>query len=139
MSPNSARYPDWPERLASFVDARRACRFAWGRHDCVTLAGDWVLEATGVDLLAELRGQWHSRRQADALLGSAGGLAMAVSNRLGERLRPAQLMRGDIVLGEGPDAEEFLGICLGEESVGVGRPVGVRLFQTMAAAAGWRI
>lgn len=133
------RRSNWPELLAAFVDDRRDRRFEWGRHDCVTLAADWVIEATGDDLLAHFRGRWACRRTAEALLAELGGLRAAATMVLGPARPPAELMRGDIVLCTDADIGEFLGVCLGADSVHAGGPLGVLLLPTMAATCGWRI
>ena len=80
------RHPDWPERLAAFLEARRDRPFAWGTHDCVLMAADWVLEATGTDPIEGWRGRWSSASQAARMLEQAGGVPGAVTARLGEPL-----------------------------------------------------
>jgi len=51
-----SRLPDWRERLAAFVAARRETPFAWGAADCCLTSADAVCAMTGVDLAAPLRG-----------------------------------------------------------------------------------
>lgn len=93
------RHPDWPERLNAFIDARRDRPFAWGTHDCVLMAADWVLEATGVDPIEGWRGRWSSASQATRMLQQAGGVPGAVTARLGKPLDSVLLAsRGDIAL-----------------------------------------
>ena len=57
------RLEDWPERLAAFVEARRAMPFRWGQNDCALFAADAVAAVTGVDLAERWRGLW-ARMQA---------------------------------------------------------------------------
>lgn len=93
------RHPDWPERLDAFIEARRNRPFAWGAHDCVLMAADWVLEATGVDPIEGWRGRWKSASQAARMLAQAGGIPGAVTARLGKPLDPVLFaIRGDIAL-----------------------------------------
>lgn len=76
------RREDWPERLAAFLDERATAPFVWGRNDCVTFAADWILDATGVDVIADIRGKWRSESGAARTIRKLGGLAAATSLRL---------------------------------------------------------
>ena len=58
------RRPDWPEKLAAFIETRRERVFSWGEQDCALLAADAVLEMTGVDLASGLRGYKSARGAA---------------------------------------------------------------------------
>ena len=68
------RLPDWPERLAAFVEARRALPFAWGTNDCCMFIGDAMLALTGVDRAAPWRGAYSSEAGAQRFIDGAGGL-----------------------------------------------------------------
>lgn len=100
MQPTTVqRLPDWPERLAAFIDGRRCVPFAWGRNDCVLFAADALHTVTGQDPLAAVRGQWASEAQALQVLRHHRGLAWAVLATLGRPLRSAALApRGAVVL-----------------------------------------
>lgn len=93
------RHPDWPELLAEFIEVRRDRAFAWGSHDCVLMAADWIEQATGVDPIADLRGRWTDALQAARTIAEVGGLNAAVTARLG-RAHDCVLMarRGDVAL-----------------------------------------
>lgn len=100
------RHPDWPERLAAAIDARRDVPFAWGANDCCLFAADIVLAITGVDLAADLRGM---RRAAAARYArQAGGVRALAASRLPE-VAPALAGRGDVVCAVVGD-REYLGV-----------------------------
>ena len=95
------RLPDWPERLAAFIEARRHAPFAWGANDCVTFVFDAVHAMTGHDALAPLRGRWATEEQARAVLLQQAGLVQGVSALLGQPLRSRLLApRGAVVLAQ---------------------------------------
>lgn len=58
---SAQRLPDWRERLAAFVLARRAVPFAWADNNCVLIAADAVAAIAGADIAAPLRGFAPSR------------------------------------------------------------------------------
>jgi hypothetical protein len=70
--PVRSRLPDWAERLAALIEARREVPFAWGVQDCCTLAADAALEMTGSDPMAEWRGRYATEAEAEAVTGSQG-------------------------------------------------------------------
>jgi hypothetical protein len=95
------RLPDWPERLAALVEARRHTPFAWGMHDCGLFAADAVLACTGTDPAAHLRGRYASEAEAEALLGEQGlyGFVRAIEAARGTTLCAVSLaQRGDTAL-----------------------------------------
>jgi hypothetical protein len=92
------RLSDWPERLADFIESRRHAAFEWGRNDCVTFAADALQAMTGVDVLAQLRGQWSEQDQALAIASRLHGLPMAARRLLGRPLPSAAMApRGAVV------------------------------------------
>lgn len=95
------RLPDWPERLAAYLQASAGQRFAWGSHDCVRFAAGAVLAVTGRDLLPA---QWHDRRSAARLLRTLGGLPAAVGAVLPALAGPQLAQRGDVLLVAAPVA-----------------------------------
>lgn len=134
------RHQDWPERLADFIESRRAEPFAWGMNDCCLFACDAVLAMTGVDAAAAYRGRYKTQRGAYALLRriDGGGIEEAARRAWGEPL-PAPLMaqRGDPVLIEteyGPG----LGICLGA-TIACVTPSGLTTLPITAAEMVWRV
>lgn len=107
-TPALVRTPDWPERLAAWLAARGNMAFAWGVNDCALFAADGVLELTGVDLAAGLRGSYASREQAAAVLARHGGLQAIVAARLPAYPSPLRCHRGDVVCVQAPvDAPEL--------------------------------
>jgi len=57
-------------------------RWQWGYTDCTLFVADWVVEATGKDPGAELRGTYFDRTGAAAILRDAGGAERLVSEKL---------------------------------------------------------
>ena len=97
----AARLPDWPERLAAFIEVRREVPFDWAVNDCCVLAADAVLAMTGRDFLAEYRGRYATEEQAEALMGEGGITAflprvMAAFGAVA--VPPAEAQRGDVAL-----------------------------------------
>lgn len=117
MRPDTTRTrpADWPERLAAFIDARRDHGFAWGLHDCTTFAADAVLELTGEDPAADVRGTYATEEEAEAIIG-ADGLEARVAGFLAgwgaPECEPAFAQRGDIVFVEVGNQRMF-GVHLG--------------------------
>lgn len=111
--------------LDAFIDARRGTAFAWGSHDCATLAADWALQRTGVDPLADLRGTGTQPLARMRLLRSAGGYMQAAIDRLGPARPGAFAQRGDVVLlrtghrGQRM-AHRAFGVCVGIHAVTTG-------------------
>lgn len=93
------RLPDWPARLAAYLEQQRAARFDWGSADCVRFAAGAAHAITGCHLLPV---QWSSRGEAAAALRALGGLAAAVGTVLPALARPLQARRGDVVLVQAP-------------------------------------
>lgn len=93
---SAPRLPDWRERLAAFVAARRATPFQWGRADCCLSAADAMLAQTGEDFAAPLRGYANAFGAARRL--AALGFASVqdyVASRFARRARPRA---GDLVI-----------------------------------------
>jgi hypothetical protein len=108
------RLPDWPERLALFLERRSQAPFEWGGNDCITHAADAVFAMTNQDPLGKWRGAWRTEADAQATLACVGGLEAAVCSVLGAPL--VSLMwagRGDVCLVRLPTGTELLGLCLG--------------------------
>ncbi|WP_321289229.1 DUF6950 family protein [Alcaligenes phenolicus] len=103
------RRPDWPEKLATFIETRRERVFSWGEQDCALLAADAVLEMTGVDLASGLRG-YKSARDAAARIEKAGGMRGFVASL--PQKHPGLAQRGDLVLVDLEGRETF-GVVVG--------------------------
>lgn len=134
-----ARYSDWPERLAHFIQDRTHQTFAYGRHDCGLLVADWVRAATGTDPAADLRGRYRSVAGSVAVVRRAGhaDLTELVTARLGPPLAPLLARRGDIVELPG-DSGPALGICIGMDAVAMG-PDGLVTVPMANAVRAWRV
>lgn len=96
-----ARLPDWPERLAEIIAARRDVPFAWGVQDCITFAADVSLALTGRDLWAAHRGTYATEAEAERVVGP-GGLETFVARLMAGAEAPeinvAEAQRGDWVM-----------------------------------------
>jgi hypothetical protein len=105
------RLPDWPERLAAYVEERRAQPFVWGNNDCASFAAGALRAMTGADPLGELT--WTSEAEAQAVLARLGGLAWAARRVLGRPLPGHERApRGAVVCARINDAPT-LGVQLG--------------------------
>lgn len=94
------RRSDWQGILNQFMGSRNYVPFAWGQNDCALLVCDAVLEITGTDMAADVRGKYDSEESARALLG---GLLADYAARVAEKHElPAtdwkSLRRGDVGL-----------------------------------------
>ena len=69
--------------LAGFLAARAAVPFSRGAGDCCILVADWVLDQTGIDPAAGLRG-YSDDRGAMLRIGRAGGFEELARQALGE-------------------------------------------------------
>ena len=98
--PKLTRFPDWTDRLQTYLDRVRDDPFKWGEHDCVLFANGAVQTITGHDFVSEVAGTYGSLREAAQWLRSNGhtSLVDAVCSKLGEPIHPAQAGRGDIVM-----------------------------------------
>lgn len=120
LAPDSAplvRLPDWEERLSDYLARIAAARFAYGELDCLMHSANAVEALTGIDLAADHRGRYDSRRTARAYLTSLGfrGPAALLSSIL-PGCPTAQARRGDIVM-----AHSAAGVCYGKVALMVGR------------------
>jgi hypothetical protein len=89
------RLPDWPERLAAYLQQHRHVAFAWGQADCVRFAAGAVQAITGCDVLPC---SWADKAGALRQLRLAGGLQAAVAGLLPALGSPAWAQRGDVLL-----------------------------------------
>lgn len=64
-------------------------KWLWSYCDCTTFCADWVVEATGKDPAADLRGTYHTAEEAEAILQAHGGAQGLVD----AKLRPLGFMR----------------------------------------------
>jgi hypothetical protein len=142
------RLPDWPQRLADHFAAASGRLFSWGGHDggqdCCLAACDAVLAMTGTDPAEGLRGTYHDRRSAYAVMGeySGGGVAATaakIAHAHGAApVLPMQAQRGDVVLIK-TGRWWALGTCNGA-TVGVAtQPAGLAWLPLSSAARAWHV
>jgi hypothetical protein len=118
------RFPNWPDLLAGFIEARRSRPFQWGANDCCLFAADWVLKASGLDPAAPLRGTYSTAFGAAKVLrerGGVRGLIRAYGEPLGmQPIGAVYAQRGDIVIADTGNGEA-LGVSLGDVAAFVAR------------------
>jgi hypothetical protein len=130
------RHPDWPERLAHYVEASRSAPFEYGKMDCCHFAGNAVEAMTGDNPMRSF--DYRNRLGAERLIRSAGTLDALVNRALGEPVHSSQAGRGDVVIA---DLEEgaTVGICLGEHCAFVTDPAGITFRSRSVIRAAWRV
>lgn len=107
--------------LDAFVHTLRGREFWWGRHDCATMAAEWVHLREGVDPRAG--STWAGLRGARRYIAARGQtLREAVGQLLArQEIPPAQAQVGDVVLITGTvGIGEALGICAGRHVICIG-------------------
>ena len=121
------RYPDWAPRLNDYLRGVQEKAFEYGSHDCCTLAAGAVEAMTGEDPMAEFRGQYATREEADEALQiiGAGTLYRTLRKKFGKPVDGCRGRKGDIAFHEGA-----CGIVLGRFAVVIGEEglatVGIR-------------
>lgn len=133
------RLPDWPERLAALVEARRHMPFSWGNHDCGSFAADAIRACTGEDPMPELRGLYADEAGAEAMLARQGGLLMTiemVQARRGAAECPRDFaQRGDTAFARVGN-EDLMTVVLGDRLAAPG-PDGLVFVPLRAARRIW--
>jgi len=99
MTRATGRRPDWMVRLDALVCAFRERPFAWGDHDCCTVAAAVVEACTGADVMGDLRGRYSTALGAARLIEAEGGMAAMLAARLGTEVAVSMAQAGDIGLG----------------------------------------
>lgn len=93
------RLPDWQERLSRFFALHRTRPFRYGDWDCSLFAADAIQQMTGVDIAAEFRGKYGSRREAYDLIRSVRLVAERVAALHGmQQILITYARRGDMAL-----------------------------------------
>ena len=101
----AVRLRDWQTRLSDLVRRRLHTPFRWGEQDCCLWAADVVLACTGVDLAADLRGEYSTEFGARRVLAQHGGVVELAIARLGPVVPTILAQPGDVGLvmgGEWP-------------------------------------
>lgn len=105
------RVPDWPERLAEYLDRRQRMAFAWGTHDCCRFACLGLVAQGCPDPMPVSARRYRSEDGAARAIARLGGTldeaATRLSHAVGLRAVPV-LMAGrgcpvlaDMVLPDG--------------------------------------
>ena len=138
------RHPDWPSRLDRYVRSAQGKRFRRGRDDCALFACGAIAAMTGEDPGAWFRGRYRSAFAARHALRlfAGGGLAETVE-KLAERhqateVAPLQARRGDLVLAQGFEGIDALGICVGRAAAFM-MPRGLTFVPMDRVLRAWRI
>lgn len=94
---------DWKINLAQFLIDSASKPFKWGDFDCVLFSADGVLAQTGVDLAAEYRNTYSTKKEAYSLIEKKwnGDLHLTVSQNLPIREGTPQV--GDVVVLDRPE------------------------------------
>lgn len=137
ISKGLKRCRDWELRLATLVSQRLCAPFAWGTNDCVLFAADCIHAMTGVDPVAEHRGQWHDQSSAVRAIVRMGGLEAASETMGWQSVPPLFAQRGDLVLHR-RDGTDALAICLGEHLAGPSES-GLLFFGLENGVKAWRV
>lgn len=142
MSSQGRRLQDWPTRLAMFLAEGDQAPFVWGSRDCCTAACDLVERMTGLDPMAELRGQYDSPLSAARVLGP-GGLATTVEELASVagfvRVPVLTAQRGDLVLVMVDDAPALGFVDLAGRITVPAQPRGWRTFPLRSGLRAWRV
>ena len=131
------RFPDWPQRLAHALEARRALPHVWGENDCALFAASMVEAITGVDFGAEFRGQYSDEAGAREMMEAWGWADLAA---LADDCLPPQegrARRGDVVLVDGRFGP-FLGVVWSGGVIGPG-PRHAILWPAAQYERAWRV
>lgn len=108
------RRPDWPERLATAVDAARGRPYVLGENDCLRLACAAVEALTGEDFWPRFAGYRTHRQALVTIARIAPSLGEAVTATLGvPPIRVFGAWRGDLLLFRDDRGEDHLGVALG--------------------------
>ena len=105
-----SRLPNWENRLALTLAQWRGRQFRWDA-DCARYLAAVTIAVTGEDPLADLRGQYRTKREALALL-SQKPMASWLDDRF-PRVPIALAQRGDIALA----GDMHLGCVIGGEAL----------------------
>jgi hypothetical protein len=128
-----ARTKGWEDRLYETLDAINGEPIAWGRYDCITRVADVCLAMTGVDPMADFRGEYSTEAEAAKLIVARGceDVAGLLAQAFPE-VPPLMARRGDCGVVYGPDGVPAAVVIEGATASGAGS---VRVSVTRVARA----
>ncbi|MBL4297853.1 hypothetical protein H8F06_21475 [Vibrio fluvialis] len=91
---------NWMKALTDVITNAQRQPFSWGHHDCCLFAADCALAVAGVDPAAEYRGRYSTELGAKRALTKIHGSIESAFDAHFQRVDPAFVQRGDIVLIE---------------------------------------
>ena len=131
----------WNEALNALLLASLGKPFAWGQHDCKTLAAEALDVQYGTDFRARAAEAYagHGETELRALCADSGGIDKVVEDWLGTNVLPINLCeRGDIVLYADDDGKPYgLAVHDGQQLVAPGTD-GLRRVNMTRGLHGWR-
>lgn len=134
------RFGNWQSRLSSFLAETAYRRFAYGAWDCCLFPCDAIRVMTGVDPALELRGQYHSRRDAYRLIRSVQEVAEKITSQLQMPEVPVLLARrGDVVRVQRPRDSSLGLVALNGREIIVCRREGLCRISLAHAVQAWRV
>ena len=126
------------EALDLFIATRMQQPFAWGTQDCCTFAADWVLQATGHDPMATLRGL-DSALAANRALDSLGGMLAAWDAHMPEPHIPGPFCTaGDLAMVTLANGHKAMAVCTGSHLAAPATD-GILMMGVEFAEATWRV
>lgn len=121
--------------LEDYLAEVRTKRFRPSVHDCAAYVAGWIERVTGVDLMAEWRGQYRTIEDGKAMLQEQGYAdhAAVVAERF-EEIPPAMARTGDVAVVDG----EALGV-FSSDRVFVLHPDGLASVNRLRATRAFRL
>lgn len=103
-------------KLDAYLASVERKPFVWGSHDCALFAAACIEAQTGVDLAADVRGQYSSALSALRLLRKQGHRTYGdfMAARLPE-IAPAMARAGDVVTVKASRRGDALAVCVGHD------------------------
>lgn len=134
------RFPDWEDRLSTYLDRVREERFKWGSNDCALFATNAIKAITGHAYTDDVAGTYSTKKEAAETIRKLGHKTyrQAVIARFGKPLHAAQARQGDIVM----KGRSTLGVCVGRWSWFVGQDQfgeGLVALPTLDCTSAWRV
>lgn len=116
--------------------------FAWGPRDCAIVLADYVLDVTGIDGAAHLRGRYSTRTGCNRV---SGFIRRGLADVVGECAAIVGLagceapQRGDIGVLKFTDRAFAGALCVGGERWGLKSPEGLVTVSKPNVVAAWAV